>query len=158
VETTVYARCYARTLASTTTKSALHCFVEVGWCGEDGQVAPLALPWVAGEPCVDSARDQVEVARADRDDDDRPGVLLASFGELTEEGGEGVDVVRNDDTAVGRGQSQHLVVCESRLLRFLVERAHVVAARGEPGADLWAGDVVVEQQPQRLPVQAAMNG
>jgi hypothetical protein len=44
------------------------------------------------------------------------------------------------------------------MLRLLVECAHVVAGGAEPGADLRSGDVVVEQEAQRPPRQATMNG
>jgi hypothetical protein len=132
--------------------------LEIGGRGEHGQVAPLLRPRVAGEPCLDGARDQVELARADRDDDDRTGMVLAPFGELAQKGGKGVDVVGDDDPAVMGGEPEYFVVGAAGARWFLVERAYVVAARGESGADLWTRDVVVEQEPQRLPAQATMNG
>lgn len=75
-------------------------------------------------------------------------MVLAALGELAEERGKGIDVVRDDNPVVTGSDSQHLVVGESGVLRFLVEGAHVVAVGGEPGADLRTGDVVVEQQSQ----------
>lgn len=58
-----------------------------GGGGEGGKVAPLVLSRVAVAQRLDHAGDEIEVAAADRDDDDRPGILFAALREFAQERG-----------------------------------------------------------------------